>query len=95
MLKRSPSEYRVALFGEGEDVVVDHAHDTEEDDTGYGDYQAKSLCGARLEGRNFALVFGVDIHRLNYEEIVVEGNDGVDQRYQYEDVNGYRTLIDR
>lgn len=68
-------------------IIVYVAYDTETDDTGNANPHAETFGASRAESGNgvFAVV---DEHRLHHEEVVVEGDDGVNQRYQHKHIEG-------
>lgn len=76
-----------------EQVTVNTAYDAKENDACNGNPQTEALAESGAKFRNCRFIFA-DEHRLDHEEIVVEGDDGVDQGYQHEDVDSDRALID-
>ena len=74
------------------DVSVDAADQTDEDDAQYTQDEACTLGPVALDGGNHTIVLAQE-HRLNHQQVVVQRDDGVDQRDEYEDVDGYRTLV--
>ena len=70
-------------------ILVDVGDDTEEDDASYAEGEGNALAACALEGGDGRLVAG-DPYRLDYEEVVVEGDDGVDEGDEHEHVKSSR-----
>ena len=71
-------------------ILVDVRNNTEEDDSGYAEGEGYALAACALEGGDGGLVAG-DPDRLDYEEVVVERNDGVDKGDEYKHVKSDRS----
>lgn len=70
-------DHVVKTIGEGVDVVVGYAAETEEHYACYADKEGGAAVAINLEAWQWLIVRD-DIHRLDDEEIVVERDDGVD-----------------
>ena len=77
----------VAVGGGDDQVAVDAAYQAEKHYAGKGDPHADAFATGATEGGDDTLFFA-DEHGFDHEEVVVEGDDGVDQSDEHEDVDG-------
>ena len=82
-----------AMLSQSKDVVVDTAYQAEQDDTCHTYPHTETLGVGRAECGHRALI-GADKHCFHYQQIVVKRDDGVDQGYEHEHIDGYAALID-
>ena len=74
------------------DVGVDAAHQADEDDAKHTQDETGALGPMTLDGGNHAVVLTQE-HGLDHEQVVVQRDDRVDQRDEYQHVDGHRTLM--
>ena len=82
-----------AVACNAEQPVVYGAYDAEQQDAADGNHEAEALGECRAESFDLTRLFA-DIHCLDHQKIVVQGNDGVDEgdEHQYVDCNA--ALVD-
>ena len=73
---------------------IDAACKTNKDDACHADHQSGTLAPMALE-RGDWIVVRIDEHRLHYKQIVVEGDNRVEQCYEHEDVDGNASSLQR
>ena len=88
--KEGEDVFRVHLCGTDQ-RIVDAAEESDKNDTGNAYPHAETFASGRTESGNYAFFLILDEHGLHHQQIVVERDDGVDQRYQCEDVERGRT----
>ena len=73
---------------------IDAACKTNKDDACHADHQSGTLAPMTLE-RGDWIVVRIDEHRLHYKQIVVEGDNRVEQCYEHQDVDGNASSLQR
>lgn len=85
-------EHRAHGIQRAVDVDVDATYQSDEDDAQHTQDEAGTLAPVALDGGNDAVVLTQE-HGLDHQQVVVERDDGVDQRDEHEHVDGHRALM--
>lgn len=67
--------------------------DAKQQDAANGNRKTQALGECRAEAPDLAWFFA-DVHCLDYQKVVVQGNDGIDECYEYQHVDGDAALFD-